>query len=149
MANAGGSYQLAKLGEEHPFVLNATAGVRYWYAATQITYRDRLGNLVFNGGNNYDVIDPVLGLRATQYLTSKLHLDVSGDGGGFNINHSTDWTWSVAAMASYDFTHWFTLSAGYQAVALDESSGSGTGKDGKKGVNMIFSGFAAGLTFKF
>ena len=52
-------------------------------------------------------------------------------------------------MLSYDFTQWFTLSAGYQAVALDESTGSGTGKNGEKGVNLIFSGFAAGLTFKF
>ena len=149
MANAGVSYQLARLGEEHPFVLNATAGLRYWYAATELSYHDASDTLLFQGGNNYDVIDPVLGLRATQYLTSKLHLDVSGDGGGFNLNHSTDWTWSVAGMASYDFTRWFTLSAGYQAVALDESTGSGTGKNGTKGVDLIFSGFAAALTFKF
>ena len=149
MANAGVSYLLLKTGEEHPFMLAATAGVRYWYVATDLTYRDGTGTFVYNGGNSMDVIDPVLGLRASQYLTKKLHLDVSGDGGGFNINHSTDWTWSVAGMVSYDFTQWFTLSAGYQAVALDESTGSGTGKNGEKGVNLIFSGFAAGLTFKF
>jgi opacity protein-like surface antigen len=149
MANAGVSYQLARLGEQHPFILNATAGVRYWYAATELSYHDASDTLIVQGGNNYDVIDPVLGLRATQYLTTKLHLDVSGDGGGFDLNHSTDWTWSVAGMASYDFARWFTLSAGYQAVALDESTGSGTGKNGKKGVDLIFSGFAAALTFKF
>jgi hypothetical protein len=50
------------------------------------------------------------------------------------------------AMLAYDFTPHFTLSAGYQALALDESEGSGTSE---KCADLIFSGVAAGLTFKF
>ena len=149
MANAGVSYLLLKTDEEHPFMLAGTAGLRYWYTDTRLEITDpNHGQAVlFPTHDSYlNVEDPVIGLRASKYLTSKLHLDISGDGGGFNINNSTDWTWSAAGMVSYDFTKWFTLSAGYQAVALDELNGSGTSE---KGVNLVFQGVAGGLTFKF
>lgn len=145
IANGGVSYELVRTGEEHPFLLEGTAGLRYWYAATDLSHRDAANTRDWSGGNSYDIYDPVLGLRASQFITSKLHLDVAGDGGGFCINHNTDWTWSAEAMLAYDFTKWFTLSAGYSAVSLDES----TGGSKANGLNLIFSGVAADLTFKF
>lgn len=146
VANAGASYQLIKTESEHPFVLAGTAGVRFWYVSTDIDHHDSSGTRDFQGYNNENVFDPVIGLRATQYFTQKLHLDVAGDGGGFNLSHDTDWTWSATAMLTYDFAKWFSLSAGYQALALNESEGGGTSKNG---VDVIFSGAAAALTFKF
>lgn len=147
IANGGLSYEIFKTENEHPFILEGTAGVRYWYAATELSHRDATDTRDFSGGNTLNIVDPVLGLRASQFITSKLHLDVQGDGGGFDLNHSTDWTWSAQAVLAYDFTKWFTLSAGYSAVALDESNGgSGTSE---KGLNLIFSGIEADLTFKF
>lgn len=142
VANAGVSYLLFKTESEHPFVLVGTAGVRYWFASTDIDHHDVLGNRDWHGYEKWNLFDPVIGLRASQYLTRKLHLDVAGDGGGFNLNHNTDWTWSAVGMLSYDFCKYFTASAGYQAVALDESAGD-------KGINLIFNGVAANLTFKF
>lgn len=147
MANAGLSYQLVKTESEHPFLLAGTAGVRYWYADTRIALSAPGGPAVFDHSGTQNVIDPVLGLRASQYLTQKLHLDFAGDGGGFNLNHSTDWTWSAEGSLAYDFTKWFTLAGGYKAVGLDESNG-GTGTN-KKGVDVIFSGVEVNLTFKF
>jgi hypothetical protein len=146
LADAGMGYVLVKAGEEHPFILAGTVGVRYWYADTGLTFRGPLGNVTLNGGNTYDVVDPVIGLRGSQYLTQKLHLDFSADGGGFDINNDTDWTWSASGVLTYDFVKWFSLSAGYKAVALDESNGSGTGK---KGVNLIFNGALVAATLKF
>lgn len=146
VANAGLSYQLVRTESEHPFLLAGTAGVRFWYVSTDISHHDGFGTRDFHGYNNMNLFDPVLGLRLSQYFTRKLHLDVAGDGGGFNLSHDTDWTWSVSGVLAYDFTKWFTLSAGYQALALNESEGSGTNK---KGVDIIFSGVTAGLTFKF
>ncbi len=146
IANGGVSYQLIKTGSEHPFILAGTAGVRFWYTSLDLDHRDFNGKRDFHGYTNFEVYDPVLGLRATQYFTQKLHLDVAGDGGGFNLNYDTDWTWSVSGMLTYDFAKWLSASAGYQAVALDESNGSGVDK---KGVNLIFSGVAAAVTFKF
>ena len=34
LADAGVSYQLVKAGEEHPFLLAGTLGLRYWYTDT-------------------------------------------------------------------------------------------------------------------
>ena len=147
LANAGLTYQLVKTESEHPVLLEGTAGVRYWYTDTRIALSAPGGPAVFEHSGTQNVYDPVFGLRASQYLTSKLHLDIAGDGGGFNINNSTDWTWSAEGSLAYDFTKWFTASAGYQAIGLDESNG-GTGTN-KKGVDVIFSGVTIDLTFKF
>ena len=151
VANGGVSYLLFKTETDHPFMLAGTVGVRYWY--TDNSFGIAPGILPppfdvngFNGGNTHNVVDPVIGLRASQYFTPKLHLDVSGDGGGFNLNNDTDWTWSVTGVLSYDFAKWFTLSAGYSALAIDESNGSGRGKNG---VDLIFNGALVNLLFKF
>jgi hypothetical protein len=146
LADAGVAYVFVKAGEEHPFVLAGILGVRYWYADTGLTFRGSLGNVTLKGGKTYDVVDPVIGLRGSQYLTRKLHLDFSGDYGGFDISHDTDITWSATGVLTYDFVKWFSLSAGYKAVALDESEGSGTGKNG---VNLIFNGALVAATLKF
>lgn len=142
MYNADASYLLVKTDGKHPFVLAGTAGIRYWYASDWLT----IPAASFHGSKTRNVLDPVIGLRGSQYLTRKLHLDFSGDIGGFDISHDTDFTWSAAGMVTYDFTKWFSASAGYSAVALDESQGSGANKNG---VDLIFHGVAANLTLKF
>ena len=146
IADAGMSYVLVKTGEEHPFVLAGTAGVRYWYADTSLTFRGPRGILVFSGDKTWDLADPVIGLRASQYLARKLHLDVSADIGGFDISNDTDITWSATGVVTYDFAKWFSLSAGYRALAIDESKGSGTGKNG---LNLIFNGALILAQFNF
>jgi hypothetical protein len=146
LADAGAGYVLIQAGDEHPFVLAGTVGVRYWYADTGLTFKGSGGNVTLKGGNTYDVVDPVIGLRGSQYFTRKFHLDFSADGGGFDINNDTDWTWSATGVLTYDFVKWFSLSAGYKAVALDEAKGSGTDK---KGVDFIFNGVLIAATFKF
>jgi hypothetical protein len=147
MANAGASYQLVKTESEHPFLLDGIVGLRYWYTDTRIALSAPGGPAVVEHSGVQDVYDPVLGFKGSQYLTQKLHLDFAGDGGGFNLNHSTDWTWNAQAALAYDFTKCVTLAAGYQATALDESNG-GTGTN-NKGVDVIFSGVTVDLTFKF
>jgi len=145
VGDADVTYQLIKTDGEHATTLNAVAGLRYWYVGSSIAVRDQHGNQV--GGSAYfNVPDPIIGIRGSQYLTEKLHFDLQLDGGGFNINNSTDWTWAAAGSLAYDFTKWFTLSAGYQALAIDESTGSG---DQKKGANLILNGAVVDLTFKF
>ncbi len=145
VANAGASYLLVKTENEHPFILTGTAGVRFWYTSTDLGHHDSENTRDFHGYHNENIFDPVLGLRASQFITRKLHLDVAADGGGFNLSHETDWTWSASGMLTYDFCKNFSLSAGYQALALNES----TGGNSANGVNLIFSGVAGALTFKF
>lgn len=146
VSNMGVSYLLVKTDGDHPFVLAGTAGVRYWYADTTIVVTGPLGNTIFDGSKIMDLWDPVIGLRGSQYFTRKFHLDMQGDIGGFDLNNSTDFTWSAAGVLTYDFCKWFSLSAGYQAVALDESNGSGASKNG---LNLIFNGALITATVKF
>ena len=143
--DSGLSYVLIKTGEDHPFVLTAKAGIRYWYASLDLDISVP-GGPAFHRSKTWNLVDPVIGLSASQFLTPKLHLDVGGDFGGFNINHDTDWTWSATGVMTYDFAKWFSLSAGYSALALDESKGSGAGLNG---VNLIFHGALVAATFKF
>jgi hypothetical protein len=141
-ADAGVGYVLVKTESEHPFLLEATAGARYWYASTWLSSAP----LAFRAAKTWNVVDPVLGFRGSQYFTRKLHLDFQADGGGFNLSHNTDWTWMASVELSYDFVKWFTLSAGYQALALDESEGGGADKNG---INVIFNGVLIEAAFKF
>ncbi len=145
-SDLAGGYQLIKTDSDHPFILEGTVGARYWYSSSPLTISDEHGNTLFAGSKTWDWVDPVLGFRGKQYFTQKFHLDFQGDGGGYNLNHSTDWTWSANATLSYDFAKWFTLSAGYQALALDESENKANGANG---VNFIFHGAIVELNFFF
>jgi hypothetical protein len=150
VSDAGVGYTFIKTESEHPFILGGTAGVRYWYASMPVTFKeDNTGTNLFSGSKTWNIVDPVIGLRVSQYLTQKLHVDLSGDGGGFNLNNSTDWTWSATGVLTYDFCKNFSLSAGYRALALDESNGSGVGKGGKMGADLVFQGALITLNFRF
>ncbi len=149
VADAGLAYTLIRTDSEHPFILEGTAGIRYWYTSIPVTFKTDGGAVLFSGSKTWNIYDPVIGLRASQYFTSKFHLDIAGDGGGFNLNNGTDWTWSATGVLTYDFTEWFSLSAGYKALALDEANGSGTGKGGKMGADLVFQGALVALSFHF
>ena len=148
LADAGVSYQLVKAGEEHPFLLAGTLGLRYWYTDTTLVIKDSMGNKFFNGSNYQNLEDPMVGLRGSQYFTKKFHLDFAGDIGGFGISdeHMAHLDWSATGVLTYDFFKWFSLSAGYKAVGLDASKGSGMHKNG---VNIIFNGVLVAATFNF
>jgi hypothetical protein len=146
IGDAGLSYLIYKSEGERPFLLEGTVGARYWYTSTELNLHDASGNKTFSGGKDRNLVDAVVGLRASQYLTPKLHLDVQGDGGGFDISYDTDWTWSAAGMLSYNIFDWFTASAGYRALALDVKDGSGNSENG---LNLTFHGPFILLSFHF
>ncbi|MCX6922578.1 MAG: hypothetical protein NT154_05085 [Verrucomicrobia bacterium] len=147
IVDAGAFYRLLKTEEEHPFILEATAGLRYWGTKNEFSLRGPGGIIDFSGSKDRDLEDPVIGLRGSKFLTSKLHLDFAGDVGGFGISDSqAEWDWSVTGLVSYDFAKWFTLSAGYKALALDASKGGG---ENKNGVDVIFNGFLVAAKFSF
>ncbi|HXI71370.1 MAG TPA: hypothetical protein VNN22_13520 [Verrucomicrobiae bacterium] len=147
LADAGISYVLVKTISDCPFTLQGTLGLRYWYTRTTLLIKDSGGNVLLNGSNYQNLEDPVIGLRASQYFTKKFHLDLAGDIGGFGMSDSqATLDWSATGMATYDFVKWFSLSAGYKAVGLDASKGSG---EHKNGVNVIFNGALIAATFKF
>ncbi len=141
VADAGMSYCLVKTTGEHPFILEATAGIRYWVIENELDLRLPTpggGIAAVNVDSKTELLDPVFGFRASQYLNPKWHLDFQGDVGGFGISDDTsDLTWSAAGLVSYDAAKWITLSSGYKALSLDTSEGSGASK---KGADLIFHG---------
>jgi len=147
IVDAGASYRLLKAGKQRPFVLEATAGVRYWYMEDDLNVKDTTGSVILDSGVNRNLVDPMVGFRGSQFLTAKLHLDFQADIGGFGISdNQADLDWSATGVLSYDLTKWFTCSAGYKALGLDVSRGSG---DSKYGVDIIMHGLLLAAKFKF
>jgi hypothetical protein len=129
----GGFVRLVKTEGDHPFILEGLLGVRYWHTKTTLG----IPGIGFNGSNSRDLADPIIGLRGSQILCRKCHLDFSGDVGGFDISHKTDFTWSAATVLTYDFAKWFSLSAGYKALSLDVGNGSGANENN---INVVMHG---------
>ena len=141
------AYRLVKVGEEHPFVLEAIAGIRYWYIETDLKVTTRRGRVLLDGDWHKGLYDPVVGLRGSQYLTPKLHLDFQADVGGFGISDDTsDLDWMAMGVMTYDVKKWLSLSAGYRALANDSEAGSGTNK---RGVDIIMYGLLLNASLKF
>ena len=134
-------YQLVKTESEHPFILEGTAGVRYWYATTWLS----IPALPFYGTKTWESWwIRFLAFAAANTSRRSFHLDFQGDGGGFNISHNTDW--NLVGNRCDDLRlscKYFSLSAGYRALALDESDSGAS----KNGVNLIFNGAVVGLNF--
>jgi len=142
IAEGGGFYRFVQLGEDHPFILEGLVGVRYWN--TDTSWSSPIP--ILNGGRTRNLADPIIGLRGSQGLFSKCHLDFQADVGGFDINNDTDITWSAGSVITYDFFKWFSVSAGYRALSIDESNGSGSSQNG---LNIIMHGplIVAKITF--
>ena len=147
IADAGMSYRLLKTDGKRPFVLEATAGVRYWHMDTELQLNGPTGRVLVDADEQKDLLDPVFGLRASLYLNQKWHLDFQGDVGGFDISDdSSDLTWSAAGLMSYDVARWLTLSAGYKALGLENSEDSGVEEHG---VDIVMHGLLLTAKFKF
>jgi len=147
VAEAGMAYRLTKVGEKHPFLLEGIAGVRYWHIETDLEIKGPGGGTLVDSDSKKSLIDPLIGLRGSQYLSAKWHLDFQADIGGFGIsNDSSDFGWSAAGLLTYDAARWLSLSAGYKALATDSEDGSG---NKKKGVDIIMHGLLLTAQFKF
>lgn len=147
IADAGGFYRLAEVGQKHPFIVEATAGLRFWAFDTSLELTGPGGRLLVDGDTSKNLADPIIGLRGSQFLTPKLHLDFAGDVGGFGISDdSSDLTWSAAGLVSYDFKKWFSLSTGYRALSVEMEEGSGASK---KGLDIIMHGLLINARFTF
>lgn len=147
VSDVGVAYRLMKRGEERPFVLEALAGIRYWYVATDMKVKGPRGRVLLDADNSHNLVDPIIGLRASQYVAEKWHLDFQGDIGGFGISDDTsDFDWSAAGLVTYDATRRLGFSAGYRALAVDAERHGGAKK---KGVDIIMHGLLLTAQFKF
>jgi len=147
IADAGALVRIMKVGETRPFILEATGGLRYWWVDSDMTIHGPDGSPLFSANPTYELYDPMLGLRGSQYLTPKFHIDFGADVGGFGISaNQAKLDWSATGVGTYDLFKWLSLSAGYKALGIDIHNGFG---DQKKGVNLTMHGFLLAAKLKF
>ncbi|EKO41211.1 MAG: hypothetical protein B193_0052 [Solidesulfovibrio magneticus str. Maddingley MBC34] len=96
-------------------------GARIWSLAVKLDAdRDRGGRNVFS---QKTWVDPIVGARATFHLTDAWLMSLRGGIGGFSVSSAL--TWDTTALIGYTFWEHGTLLAGYRAVGVNYSEGSG------------------------
>ena len=142
----GGFYNILTLGEDKPMDLDLIVGGRYWNNHTDVDLSGPVIGTV-SSANTDDVIDPLIGLRANQYITKRLSWSLRGDIGGFGVSdHSSDFSWQGMGMLGYDLSKRFSIWGGYRALALDKENGSGANK---QGLDITLHGPILGLQARF
>ncbi len=69
--------------------------------------------------------DPVIGLRYSHQITSKWRWVSEFDMGGFNVGDSSDFTWNLSAIISYQAFDKTQLAFGYRVIDVDYDQGGG------------------------
>lgn len=139
-------YKFWEAQGEKPASLAVLAGGRYWSIHNDLSIKDPDGKI--SATESGDLFDPIIGLRAEQYFTKKVHLWVQGDIGGFGLSNSqSEFSWQVLPLLGYDFTMPVihkpsTVFAGYRILGIQKSEGSG---DNEHGFNLRFNGVLFGL----
>ncbi len=114
----------APQAQQRPVTLDAFVGARAVILAFEI---DPASLPSFDRDESW--IDPIFGVKATVPLIGPINLMASGDIGGFGV--SSDMTWSALGVLGVDFTLFdlpSTFYAGYRAVAMDYTEGSGSSR---------------------
>ena len=147
IVEAGGFYRIWKSAADRPASLYAVAGGRYWNLHNNLTITDPvLGDQSVS--TTTWLCDPIVGLRFREYLTSKVHVWVQTDVGGFGISeHTSRFTWQVMPLLAYDFTMPVikkpsTVFAGWRWLNI-QNVNSSNGE--KNAIHLDMSGVVVGL----
>lgn len=97
------------------------AGARIWSLAMKLDGDARRGGRDVFAQKTW--ADPIVGARATFHLTDAWLMSLRGGLGGFSVSSAL--TWDVTALLGYTFWEHGTLLAGYRAVGVNHTEGSG------------------------
>jgi hypothetical protein len=81
------------------------------------------GTINLSGSQSKTWYDPMLITRLTMPNQKKFIGQLRAEAGGFGIG--SDFAWHLEVLAGYRFSKLFNLTAGYKAVGMDYTSGSG------------------------
>jgi hypothetical protein len=101
--------------------LEAFAGIRWWDNQIRASFDPVIHPGSTSTRIDEDWIDPIVGLRWTNELSSRWDLRLRGDMGGFGI--SSDFTWSASASALFRMNDRFVLELAYKALDVDYDNG--------------------------
>jgi hypothetical protein len=140
----GGFYRIWHSDSDRPANLYALAGGRYWNIHNDLTIKNPLGNT--SVASTTWMMDPIVGLRFTEYFTKRLHVWMQADVGGFGISEDTSrFSWQVMPLLGYDFTMPVikkpsTVFAGWRQINVQYLNGGGANS-----FDITFSGVLVGL----
>lgn len=125
-------------------VLDAYAGIRHWNADVDVAIETIFFSDTIRTGDDW--IDPIIGARYLHTVSSDWRLIAQGDVGGFGVG--SDFSWNVAAGASYDASEKLSVQLVYRALSVDRESpaiGGGSPVD----LNITIQGPLIGLAYRF
>lgn len=118
------------------------AGARIWSLAMKLDADTTRGGRDVYAQKTW--ADPIVGARATFHLTDAWLMSLRGGIGGFSVSSAL--TWDATALLGYTFWEHGTLLAGYRAVGVNHTEGSG--KSAFK-FDATLSGPILGVAFTF
>jgi opacity protein-like surface antigen len=121
------------------FTLDVLAGVRIWFADTELDFRPGTAPRV-KVDQSKTWADPIIGLRAGYQFADQWSLTALADVGGFGAG--SDLTWQGLLGVTYRFGQHWSVTAGYRALGLDFS------RDGFE-LDIIQHGPIVGIGFRF
>ncbi len=129
LSDVAGVYRLGTvaLGGEggNTASFDLTGGIRIWSLTTTLDVAT-----AENGGRTVSAtktwVDPTVGARAFFHLGKRWELDFRGGVGGFGL--ASNFTWDAMALAGYSLWDHGTILAGYRAVGVNHTEGSGASK---------------------
>lgn len=102
------------------FTLDALAGMRFWHISNDVTVtanHPAIGTQTASHGEDFDWVDPVVGVRAFLPVTDSLSVQAQADIGGFGAG--SDLTWSALATVNYVLGDRLSASVGYKVLEVD------------------------------
>jgi len=157
----GVAYELARwsTGGASYTAIDALAGLRYWNVSANVGLDitgsvnvpllglSQVGQLAVDRTGDLNWVDPLVGLRVRQRLTSDDEFQLKGDIGGFGAGSKISW------QAFGGYTHNFEFNGlncsgmiGYRALEVDYSRGGGVNQSG---LNAVLQGPIVGLGVRF
>jgi len=126
--------------------LEAIGGIRWWDNQVRASFDPLIWNGSATARINEGWVDPIVGLRWTNAISTRWQLRLRGDIGGFGVG--SDFTWSASASGLYKMSDRFDLEIGYRAVDVDYDNGKAA-NSGRFTYNTTTQGPLLGLIIKF
>jgi len=130
---------------------DAYLGVRYW--RTDLTLNVDLPGLPplvppvqLAGSGTDDWYEPLIGARYRLGLTPTVGISVFGNVGGFGVGDAADLTWTATMSVDWQFGKRWGAAFGWRTQSVDESSGSGTERNGTE---ILTTGPIVGFIYRF
>jgi hypothetical protein len=136
-----GSYRFDFISHQ----IDVYGGLRWWHMDVKLTRQGAAGPLSLIESTE-DWVDPVLGARWVAQLGPNWRSSLASDIGGFGVG--SDISFSLQALALYDFSESTTLAFGYRALYVDYENGH-PGTAGYFAYDTTTHGPMVGVAFRF